>query len=78
MDRGRMLSLLAIRRGNVSTPPAYSAGHLSASPAPGRIERLSLSPFDPSAFSTPLFSSKRGHTDDLKEFVQPGSVGQVC
>lgn len=78
MDWERMLSLLAIRPGNVSTTPAYSTGHPSASPAPGCTGRLSLSPCASFGLFYSPFSSKRGHTDDLKEFVQPGSVGQVC
>lgn len=78
MDRERMLSLLAIRPGNVSTTPAYSTGHLSASPAPGCTERLSLSPYASFGLFDSSFSSKRGHIDDPKEFVQPGSVRQVC
>lgn len=32
----------------------------------------------PPVSSPPLSSSERGHADDLKEFVQSGSVGQVC
>lgn len=66
--------------GTVPAPPAYSAGHLSANPAPGRTERLPL-PFPVGLLRSlrlPLFSPKSGHTEDLREFVQPGSVGQVC
>ena len=53
MDRGRMLSLTYDPAGERFHSPAYSARHLSASPAPGRTERVSLSPcasfglFDP-------------------------------
>lgn len=62
MDRGRMLSSLAIRLGNVSTPPAYSGGHPSASPAPGRTERLSLSPFAAfGLFHSPFLFQKESH-----------------
>lgn len=77
-DPGRMLSLWAIRPGNVSTPPADSAGHLSASLAAGRTERHSLSPCAPFGLFESPFLFQRGHTADLKEFVLPGSARQVC
>lgn len=72
MDRGRMLSLTCDPAGERFHSPAYSArprGAQRGSPFPRVL---------PSVFSIPLFSSQRGSTDDLKEFVQPGSVGQVC
>lgn len=75
MDRGKMLSLLAIRRGNVSTPQPTPPGTFLLR---GAQRGSPFSPVPPSVFSTPPLSSKRGQTEDLEEFVQPGSVGQVC
>ena len=80
MDRGRMLSLRAIRRGTFLLPQSTPPGTFMPAPLQG-AQREACFPFSrllPSVFAAPLFSSKRGHTDDLKEFVQPGFVGQVC
>lgn len=79
MDRGRMLSLLAIRRGTFPLPPLLRRAPF-CQPSSG-VHREAFFPFSrllPSVFSAPLSSSKKGDTEDLKEFVPPGSAGQVC
>lgn len=54
MDRGRMLSLLAIRQGNVSTPPNYSAGHLLPAWLRGTQRGSPFPRVLPSSFQLPL------------------------